>query len=126
MKENNEAKNVKEFMQEYAADKALREQLKDKNADEVVAFAGSLGYTFTKEDLEAFGRSILELTPEQMEQAAGGSDSELQDWIEDAREEARKAYEKTVDNIGDAYDKTVNGFVYVVDEVAVFFKKLFS
>ncbi len=83
--------NVKKFMDKYAADEALREQLKGKKADEVVAIAGNLGFAFTKEELEAYGKGLQELTPDQLEQAAGG---DIMDVMQGAVDAADWADEK--------------------------------
>ncbi len=67
--------NVKKFMDKFMADEALREQLKGKDAAEVTAIAGSLGFEFTEEELKDFSKNIRnfqELTPDQMEDVAGG------------------------------------------------------
>ena len=66
--------NVKKFMEKYVADEALQEQLKGKKADEVVAIAGNLGFAFTKEELEAYGKGLQELAPDALKDVAGGVD----------------------------------------------------
>lgn len=76
--------NVKKFMEKYVADEALQEQLKGKKADEVVAIAGNLGFAFTKEELEAYGKGLQELTPDQLEQAAGGDAMDAMQGVVDA------------------------------------------
>ena len=78
--------NITKFMEKLAADKTLQDQLKGKKADEVVALAAEMGFSFTKEELKDFAKGIKELTPEDIEQASGGIGSGLTDAINDARD----------------------------------------
>ena len=72
--------NAKEFLKKAISDEALRERLQEKSPEQAAAAAAELGFDLTAEELlaaEAELRSEMaakpvELSPEDMDRAAGG------------------------------------------------------
>ena len=111
--------NITKFINKYAADEALREKLNGKSADEVVAVGRELGYEFTKEELAAYRDQVMELNPEQLEKAAGGSSADVERLVDSAVDAVRSGIETGVNGIVDGAkwvgQKAVDGYNAVVD-----------
>ncbi len=73
--------NAKKFLEKLLNDEALRVRAAEKEPDEVVAFAKELGFDVTAKELEeavralrqAAGEEPKELSPDEMDKAAGGT-----------------------------------------------------
>ena len=61
------------FVQAIIDDEELRNRTKDMKPEEVTAFAKEQGYDFTVDELKEAGNEVRELSPEELENAAGGS-----------------------------------------------------
>ena len=111
--------NITKFINKYAADEALREKLNGKSADEVVAVAREQGYEFSKEELAAYRDQVMELNPEQLEKAAGGSSADVERLVDSAVDAVRSGIETGVNGIVDGAkwvgQKAVDGYNDVVD-----------
>lgn len=113
--------NITKFINKYAADEALREKLNGKSADEVVAVAREQGYEFSKEELAAYRNQVMELNPEQLDQAAGGSPADFERAVDSVMNTVGYGIEKAVDGVvtGGKWigEKAVDGYNYVADGV---------
>ena len=113
--------NVQKFMKKFAANKSLQEQLKGKKAEEVVALAAEMGFDFTKEELEDFAKSIEELSPDQLDRAAGGDAADFEQVMESITGGITKGIEKTVDGGRWVADKAASAYNFVTGVISSWF-----
>ena len=64
--------SAEKFIQAVLNDEELREKTANMKPEEVVPFAKEMGYDFTLEELKEVKKEDIELSPEELENAAGG------------------------------------------------------
>ena len=64
--------NAKAFVQAILNDEELREKTANIKPEEIVPFAKEMGYDFTLEELKEVKEEDIELSPEELENVAGG------------------------------------------------------
>ena len=84
--------NAKAFVQAILNDEELREKTANMKPEEAVPLAKEMGYDFTLEELEEVKNEDTELSPDELENAAGGYFQTLVNM-----RAATKMYERNID-----------------------------
>ena len=64
--------NAKAFVQAVLNDEELREKTANMKPEDAIPFAKEMGYEFTLEELKEVKKEDIELSPDELENAAGG------------------------------------------------------
>ena len=90
--------NAKAFVQAILNDEELRSKTAGLAPEEVISFAKEMGYDFTLEELKDVKKEDVELSPEELEAAAGGDSKAGRNYID-----AHNAYRKMAESMEHCY-----------------------
>ena len=73
--------NAKDFVQAILNDEELRQRTEKMKPEDAVPLGKEMGYDFTVEELKEAGSEVRELSPEELENVAGGDSKAVRDGI---------------------------------------------